>query len=191
MTRIVVFVVTLVVGATPGWAHRLNVFAYLEGERVFVEARFKGGTPAQDSDVRVEDGAGATLVSGRTDREGKFDFAVPARGELVVIVDAGEGHRGQWKLSAAELGGTSSSAASPPPPPSSPTAAAAPTLDATQLEAALERVLERKLAPMRQMLIEQQMREPGWREALGGLGWVVAAVAAGMALLARRKYRRP
>lgn len=176
----------------PALAHRLNVFAYAEGERVFVEAQFRGATPARNSAVTVRDGTGTVLHEGLTDATGRYDFARPASGELSIEVNAGEGHRGTWKLAAendtppplrvdAPARMEPEAAAAPPEVPP------APTVSSAELEALMETVLERKLAPIRQMLIQRELREPGLRDVLGGLGWIAGLVGVAAWVASRRR----
>ncbi len=185
-----VFIALILAAALPAHAHRLNVFAYVEGDRVFVESRFLGGNPAQNADVTVQDDAGKELVLGKTDREGNCSFAVPQKTQLHVVVNAGEGHRGEWIVKAEELGGAAATLAPAPAVAPMPAVTISNASQEAELEAIVERVLERKLAPIRRMLVEQAMRGPNWRDVLGGLGWIAGIVGIAMAITAHRRSAR-
>lgn len=73
-------------------AHALGVTAKLRGNRVEVEAYYSDDTPARDAKVTVRDHAGQVVAEGRTDDQGKWQFAKPAPGPYAVTVDAGAGH---------------------------------------------------------------------------------------------------
>ena len=88
-------------------AHRVNIFAWTEGDQVVTECGFNGGNKVKQGQVVVYDAAtGAKMLEGRTDDQGVYRFAVPAGGKahgLRIVVKAGEGHQNEWTMDAAEL----------------------------------------------------------------------------------------
>ena len=88
-------------------AHRVNIFAWTEGDQVVAECGFNGGNKVKQGQVVVYDVAtGAKLQEGRTDDQGVYRFPVPAAGKahgLRIVVKAGEGHQNEWMMDAAEL----------------------------------------------------------------------------------------
>ena len=97
----------LLVLQTPALAHRVNIFAWTEGPQVAVKCGFSGGNSVRNGEVTVYDAAdGRVLLTGRTDTEGLFRFAIPPKGRehgLRIRINAGEGHQNEWLLEAAEL----------------------------------------------------------------------------------------
>ena len=94
--------VFLLCSSTAANAHRLNVFAYSQAHEICVETSFQGGKPARGADVRVLTEEGAVFLTAKTEQDGKVCMALPDGFEpapLTVIVNAGEGHQNQWKLS--------------------------------------------------------------------------------------------
>ena len=85
-------------------AHKLNLFAYAEGDTVSVEGYFADGKKAQNSSVKVLDGSGKVLVEGVTDDQGQYRFKAPQKTDLKIVLNAGMGHQGEFTMSAAELG---------------------------------------------------------------------------------------
>lgn len=96
-----------------GWpglasAHRVNVFAWVEGGAIRCETSFSGGNPARNTKVVVTAaGSGAELTSGVTDAEGRCTLPITpemraGKPDLVIEVLAGEGHRNTWPMPAAE-----------------------------------------------------------------------------------------
>jgi nickel transport protein len=57
-----------------------------------------------------------------------------------------------------------------------------------QLSTIVEEVVERKIAPLRSMLAEQNLSGPGLTEIIGGLGWIVGIF--GAAALGRASQKR-
>jgi nickel transport protein len=88
-------------------AHKIRVFAYESGGEIIAEATFSSGRPAKNSNAIVETDSGTKLLSGTTDDNGMFRFAIPDQAKkeamkLNIIVDVGEGHRGSWLLEPAD-----------------------------------------------------------------------------------------
>ncbi len=96
-------------------AHRVNIFAWTEGDQVIAECGFNGGNKVKQGQIVVYDAAtGAKLIEGRTDDKGVYRFAVPTEGKahgLRIVVKAGEGHQNEWMMDAAELATTQAPAA--------------------------------------------------------------------------------
>lgn len=84
-------------------AHRVNVFAWVEGDSVFVESKFSGSKRVNAAEIIVTDGSGTQLLSGKTDENGKFSFKIPQKSDLKIVLLAGTGHRAEWTIAASEI----------------------------------------------------------------------------------------
>ena len=90
--------------ASPALAHRLNVFASVEGGIIAVEASFPDGGPAREGTVRVYDAQDRLIRTLPLGEDGTARFPVEgATDGLRVEVDAGEGHSDYWILTPADL----------------------------------------------------------------------------------------
>ena len=89
------------------WGHGVHVFAYVDGQKVFVEGYFTGKSKAVDSVVEVFDAQGNKLTEGRTDNNGVYSFkaldVVPVRGDLRIVLKAGPEHQAEFHIPASEL----------------------------------------------------------------------------------------
>ena len=155
--------VFLLCSSTAANAHRLNVFAYSQAHEICVETSFQGGKPARGADVRVLTEEGAVFLTAKTEQDGKVCMALPDGFEpapLTVIVNAGEGHQNQWKLSKEDfsLGADSK------------TAVSTVKLEILNKEAETN-TASPKIAPLRKQLAEAQQPKITWRDIVGGLGW--------------------
>ena len=119
--------------AASALAHRVNIFAWTEGNEVVAECGFNGGNKVKQGQVVVFDAAtGAKLAEGRTDDYGVYRFSVSAEGKahgVRIVIKAGEGHQNEWTVEAAELSGIQPQAAAAPSgaaPATTATTAAAP-----------------------------------------------------------------
>lgn len=187
-------------------AHALHVFAWLENNQIMVESSFGKGRPAINADVTVQDATEQRqLLTGKTNANGRFTFGVPEAVRLghplLIVVNAGQGHQGQWQLNPQELYAAASLAAgfetADLPNQAAPkqksatestvspgTVATLPALpgsvSAEHLRGIVQRELEAQLAPIRQDLAAQAVRGPGLVEIIGGLGWIVGLVGIGL-----------
>ena len=193
--------------STSALAHRVNIFAWTEGNEIVAECGFNGGNKVKQGQVVVFDAAtGAKLFEGRTDDFGVYRFPVSAEGKahgVRIVVKAGEGHQNEWTVDAAELAtiqpGTGAAPAASSAPASAPAAAAAPAaqapaspktdkapaqqaanISASELQNIVNTALDAKLGPIRKELAEMRVARPGFSEIFGGIGWLVGL--AGIAL---------
>ena len=178
--------------ATPALAHRVLVFAFAEGDTIHTESKFVGSGAVQKGQVLVQDKkTGQTLLTGTTDDQGKFSFKIPPEAtaeklDLLIVTEAAMGHKGEWLLKADSYlpGGKSTTAAAAPgvstpaapaPSTSPPVAsgAKAANVDQQALEAALDKSLERHLAPLKEMLTDLTIHRTSFTDIIGGLGYIM------------------
>lgn len=178
----------LMAWATPALAHRVLVFAFAEGDTIRTESKFVPNDPVRQGKILVlEAKTGQELLTGQTDGQGKFSFKIPAAAaaqkmDLKIVAEAAMGHRGEWLLKAdgylpgAKVAAAPSPAAAlaPAAPPSPATSGSkAANVDQQALEAFLNKVLERELAPINEKLTELTIHRTSLSDILGGLGYIV------------------
>lgn len=99
-------VMFLLLTATSGFAHRVVVFAWIEGDTVYTRSKFPGGTKVSEGDITVFDDDKRELLKGKTDRQGEFAFPLKVLqhpSALTIELNAGMGHQGYWKLTRQEV----------------------------------------------------------------------------------------
>lgn len=84
-------------------AHRVNLFAWVEGDTVYVESKFSSSKRVNKGKIIVTDSAGTQLLTGTTNKNGEFSFKVPKKTELKIVLVAGTGHRAEWTIPASEI----------------------------------------------------------------------------------------
>ncbi len=84
-------------------AHRVNLFAYAEGGRIFTESYFPDGRPVTEGRVELRDATEKLLVSGTTDDQGLYDCKIPKVSDLTIHIIASMGHRNSFLLNKAEI----------------------------------------------------------------------------------------
>ena len=177
--------------SAPALAHRVNVFAYVEGGEVVVECSYSKSKRVRHGAITVQDAvSGETLLQGTTDEEGLFRFSIPDQARtsgssLRVLLQAGEGHQNEWIVDAAEF--MNAGAPRPLAPNAEVAAGSSPDrtdsgaagLSRADVEEVVNAALDAKLAPIRRALLEQSQSGPGMREIIGGIGWIFGLVGIG------------
>ena len=159
-------------GAPFASAHRVNIFAFVDGDAVQVECGFNRSQKVKQGTVEVFDATtGAQLLQGTTDDNGVFRFPVTAElreagHDLNIRIIAGEGHQNDWTVAADEL--ASSGGATP-----------------AEIERIVDAALDAKLSPIKRMLAEQTEAGPNLRDIIGGIGWIFGLI--GVAAYFRRR----
>lgn len=170
----------LLIFSGPAQAHMVSVFAYVDAGKVHTESKFSGGRPVKGGKIEVFDQRNQMVHTGTTDAKGFYAFDVPADArELKIVLTAGMGHMNHWIVRPDELGiepDDDTSAVIPSQPSATPagdTGASRQTsaaLDLQTVETVVERVLERKLAPIRSRMTQQPW---GLRDIVAGLGYIL------------------
>jgi nickel transport protein len=103
-TRVfIAWIIIIFITASPIYAHKLNIFAFVVDDTVFTESHSADGTPVQGGVIKVVDNEGLLLLNGETDEGGLFSFRIPKRVDLTIILEESTGHRASYRLSAAQL----------------------------------------------------------------------------------------
>ena len=87
----------------PAWAHKVNLFAYAEGDKVYTESYFADGQKVQGGEIEVTDAAVNKLLSGKTDDKGIFSFPLTQKQTLTITVNSGMGHKNSYVLKKEEM----------------------------------------------------------------------------------------
>jgi len=165
---------TLLLSASPASAHRLKLFVTQAGAEIQGEAFFVGGGRPEGATVIIRDPAGQEVARLATDANGAFRWTPPRPDAYRIAVDCGDGHAAETSLT----GGAPPPLAAPAPSP--------PSADEQRIEAAVERVLARRLDPLlaAQVASESRLR---LNDVVGGIGYIVGLAGLGLAWAARRR----
>ncbi|WP_415914819.1 carboxypeptidase regulatory-like domain-containing protein [Rhodopseudomonas palustris] len=184
--------------ANQALAHKMKLFATVEGAIVSGYVYFSPGGRAQDAQITATAPDGATVFQGRTDPQGGFHFEAQRRVDYRIAADGGDGHEAGFTIKAAELPEslpgdlTAGNATAPTPsatmPPAVAVATAAPVPD---LAALVEQSVARQIRPLREQLDSYQ-EVVRWHDVLGGIGYIIGlgGLAYGFASRSGHKLRR-
>ena len=114
-------VFTVLASAAVAFAHAAVLWAYVEKKHVYVEAFFMGGTEVKNGRIVVVDANGKKLLEGKTNEEGKFDFAPPILDDMTILLLIDQAHGSEFKIKKKDFeaseDATAEPAASPTPSP--------------------------------------------------------------------------
>ena len=170
----------------PALAHKVTIFAWVEGDSVFIESKFIGGRKAKGAQILVFDREGKQLLEGKTDNRGKFSFKIPKLTDLRIVLNAGMGHKAEWRIPESEIkeaGGVSEEKRTGKPSLSIDT-----TLSKQEIKDLIEESLDRKLGPIVRMMHESQSKGPSVTEIVGGIGYIFGLM--GVALYFRNRGKK-
>lgn len=192
-------------------AHKVTVFAWVEGNTVLGESKFSGGRKAQNAEIIVWDLNGKELLRTKTNEKGEFSFPLPGKTAMRIELIAGTGHKGQWMIPLEDIDDTAlalppGDAVKPVPEPEEKTdpeqvapaaaapAAAAPvaaSIDQAQLEAIVEKAvtkaLNQKITPLTKMVADLEQKGPSINEIIGGIGYILGLMGVAMYFSSRKK----
>ena len=167
-------------------AHKLKVFATVEGDAVTGYAFFIGGGRARGTPWTARTANGTEIAAGETDAEGAFRLVPtgPVTSDITITVDTREGHIASAVVAATRFGAVSATAAAPAPAPTAAPAAPPPMNDATaaMVEAAVQRQVEPLLERIERM--DSRLR---FTDILSGVFLIIGL--GGAALWARGRSR--
>ena len=103
LSYVFVAVLVLFLSAGTALAHKVNLFAYVDGGKIYTESYFADGKPVKSGKVLVYDSRKTLLLEGVTDQEGLFSFDIPKIDDLNIVINAGMGHRNSFKLKKSEV----------------------------------------------------------------------------------------
>ncbi|MDR1039669.1 MAG: hypothetical protein LBR80_05770 [Deltaproteobacteria bacterium] len=87
----------------PAIAHAVYVFAYADGDEICTESYFTRKNRVTGGRIVMQDASGNEIESASTGDDGNHCFsAPPGEGDLIFVVLAGEGHRGEFSFPAAD-----------------------------------------------------------------------------------------
>jgi nickel transport protein len=170
-------------------AHKVYIFAWLEGDTVYVESYFGSKKKVQGSLIQVFDLSGEKLLEGRTNERGEFSFKSPQKDNLRIVVDTGTGHKNEYILKAEELTDSSDVKTEAANTDEAEAISSSPALlEAEQIRIIVEQALESQLKPIRRELARSRKEKgPGFTEVVGGVGYIFGLMGVIMYFRSRKK----
>lgn len=188
---------------TQAFAHRVSLFAYVEGNTVFTESYFSKKRKVHQGALEIfSTASGELLLKGTTDDDGLFNFPIPEatkaeRSGLTINLYASEGHRTVWTLEADEIHPdtseselTAQTETAPAPAPKTeqtqPLQQPESSADLAELNTQIK-TLTAKIDTLKRLIISQQEKGPGVNEIFSGIGYILGLFGVAAFFLSRKK----
>ncbi len=169
------------------FAHKANIFAYIEGDTVYTESYFLDGTKMKGGIVEVYGGQGIKLLEGKTDEKGEFNFKPPKKDDLEIVLIASLGHKNSYILSADELVGIIASEKPQEPESIESEVKGVMQVDLEEIKRIIDSSLDEKLKPIMKQLTKAQQKEVSFTEVVGGVGYIFGIVGIILYFASRKK----
>ena len=175
----------------PASAHKVSIFAWVEGDVVHTQSRFMSNRIPETARVEVQDVAGQSLLQGSLDAEGKFSFTAPYRGEMKIILYAGPGHRAVWRLDADDFemnrGAAVEGHEHSHPPDAPDQGSARVVLTEEKVVEMVTDLLREEIEPLKKIIADPSRTDPSFRDIIGGIGYIAGLVGVVAYIRSRRK----
>jgi len=188
--RVIGAALVLWLSAAGAEAHSVYIFAFQENSQICTNSYFGGKNKVRGGRVSMATASGTVLAVAQTDERGDACFAPPESSQdLIFTVEAGDGHRAEFKLPASGIEGSLTSNRQPVErggaAGTSPSPAPAGALTRDDLREALSPIM-RKLAEME----SAQNNRIDFRDIIGGLGWIIGLAGTGLWVAGRKNQAR-
>jgi nickel transport protein len=184
---IILLTAIILIGShVPALAHKVMIFAWVEGDTVFTESKFSGGKKVLNAPVVIFDKEGKKLLEGKTDNKGEFSFKIPKVTDLRIVLNAAMGHKAEWTipeseiLEAGDIVEKKSARASGP---------LTVGLSKEEVQKIVEDSLDKKLRPIVRMMTESKNTKPSLTEIIGGIGYIFGLMGVALYFMNRGKKR--
>ena len=154
-----IVLIALCAFANAAHAHKVNLFATLDGDKITGKAYFSNGEPVVDGVIRVSAPENTAIGETNTDQKGEFTWPVTAKGAHTFSLELEDGHAATFTV-VLEPTSTQPVAEAPLPEPTH------------NLQRMMEAAVSRELIPLRKQIdaYEQSVR---LRDIIGGIGYIV------------------
>ena len=190
---IFIFLIIIMINIS-AFAHKVNIFAYVEEGKIYTESYFSDGKKCVESKIEVFDNQGNKLLEGLTDKEGMFSFKIPPEdvidGDLKLVLTASMGHRAEYSIRADELGDIKGLIEEKIEEPVSVIFPETFSVDLKEIQSIIEDTLDEKLKPiireMREIKKSQEDRISP-TEIIGGIGYIIGIFGIVAYFLSRKR----
>jgi nickel transport protein len=188
--EILLLVLIVTFASSSGFCHRVNIFCYVNGDKIECSSKFTPGGPVKNGEVIVKSvQTGELLLKTKTDEKGQVSFKIPDKAlknnwDLKIICNAEMGHRNFWIIKADEIA------------PARQTKEESQTLKTSEeetkaiskreLESVISEVMARQLAPIKRDLAELKQPRISLQDVIAGLGYIFGIAGIVMYFLQRR-----
>ncbi|EFM58077.1 CbiL protein [Brucella sp. BO2] len=181
--------------ATMAEAHRLNLFATVEGGTVHGYGFFVGGGRPSEAQLIIRNAQGVELFKGPAGEDGSFSFTPAAPADLVLTLNAGDGHVAEAHIAAnrfsqygAQGAASSTKAETATATPKGAALPASPSPEelSAMIDQSVDRAVSRQIAPLLEAYAEADGRTR-FSDIVSGIAVIIGL--AGLFLWAKSRGR--
>jgi len=196
--KILYFIILLLVFSSKAFAHKVSIFAWVEGNTVHTESKFSGGKKVKNAKIEVLDINDNIIHKGMTDANGNFSFKVKKKMELKIVLIAGMGHKAYWIIPIEDFTPDNNSLSNgnisyEPIGKNNKKKEILNTdcISSENLENIVEKVIDKKMTPLikKVNLLLNPNKSPKFSDILGGIGYIIGLVGLGAYLNYRNKLK--
>ncbi|MEN2994452.1 MAG: hypothetical protein ABDH19_03765 [Thermodesulfovibrio sp.] len=175
LVQLIIITINFILLSNNLYAHKVNAYAYREGDKVFGECYFVDGSPCKKSKVEVYDLQGKKILETFTDEKGKFSFITEQKKAIKVVVSAGQGHKAVYKVEGAKEEVEKA------------TKKKQTQIDREELKKIIDETMDTKLQGLKNEIMDlrKEMEKVKLREIIGGIGYIIGIW--GIIMLIKRK----
>jgi len=173
--RLLGLIVAALILATPAHAHRLKLFATLEGGVISGYAFFVGSGRAHGAAISVKDASGQEVATLTTDEAGAYSFKTPVPQTYSLTATTGDGHVADATVEGARFG----TAVATKDEDEAEVASPASAITQAQIERAVDAAVARQIRPLLEAYEAAEGRTR-FNDIMGGIGMIMGL--AGLAL---------
>jgi nickel transport protein len=101
--QLVVLILALMFTGSAAWAHKVNIFAYVDAGTVYTESYFPDGRPVINGTIEVSTEKGTVVLEGKTDDHGLFSFPLTKKQTLTLTIKATMGHTNSFIIEQSDM----------------------------------------------------------------------------------------
>lgn len=166
-------------------AHKVNIFAYTEGQKVYTESYFNDGRKCQGSQILVFDTNGEQILEGKTNKKGEFSFISPVKADLKIVLNATMGHKNECTVRAEDFEDFDEQQETP----SSDKEISG--IGQEEIISIIEEVLDRKLAPIIRIYAKEKAdRGILFSDIIDGIGYIFGLMGVVFFVSQKREIKR-
>lgn len=165
---IIFFVTIIFIVTVPTIAHKVILYAYVEGEKVIVEGGFGDGSAAKNAEVKVYNSQNELLNQGITNNSGLYEFEITAKTDLKIVLNAGMGHQAEYTINKDKLPDINIKNSKENKD------TTVTVFNEDKLRAIISQEIDKKITPVNRKLLRiENNKGPGITEILGGIGYIL------------------
>ncbi|MTI61641.1 MAG: hypothetical protein FH762_16930 [Firmicutes bacterium] len=165
---IIFFVTIIFIVTVPTIAHKVILYAYVEGGKVVVEGGFGDGSAAKNAVVKVYNSQNELLNQGITNNSGLYEFEIPAKTDLKIVLNAGMGHQAEYTINKDKLPDISIKNSKENKD------TTVTVFNEDKLRGIISQEIDKKITPLNRKLLRiENNKGPGITEILGGIGYIL------------------